>query len=147
MMRHAAYLAAVFVTGPAGAAELPLAMPVKPPMMVKAPVPQFYDWTGFYAGVHLGYAWGRSNWTEQPDGLSGSLNMFQRYDAFENTGSWFGGFQAGYDYMLPNRLVIGSLADLSAPSRQSLNGISIGGTSTFVSPLVKEPIAWGVADT
>ena len=134
-MRHVSSVAAAFIAGPAIAAELPLAMPVKAPVQqVKAPIPQLYDWTGFYAGVHLGYAWGRSNWTEQPDGLSGSLNMFQRYDAFENTGSWLGELQAGYDYMLPNRVVIGGLADLSAPSRQSLNGISIGGISTFISP-------------
>jgi hypothetical protein len=50
--------------------------------------------------------------------------------------SWFGGLQAGYDYMLPSRIVIGAMADLSAPSRQSLNGISIGGTSTFISPVL-----------
>ena len=31
-------------------------MPVKAPVRVKAPVPQLYDWTGFYAGVHLGDA-------------------------------------------------------------------------------------------
>ena len=66
-------------------------MPVKAPVLVKAPAPQLYDWTGFYAGVHVGDAWGRSNWTEQPDGFSGSLNMFQRYDAFTGAGSWFGG--------------------------------------------------------
>ncbi|MBV9238288.1 MAG: carbohydrate porin [Xanthobacteraceae bacterium] len=109
-------------------------MPVKAPVLVKAPAPQLYDWTGFYLGAHLGYAWGRSNWSEQPDGLSDTLNMFQRYDAFTGTGSWFGGLQAGYDYMLGNRVVVGAVADLSAPSRQSLNGISIGGTSTFTSP-------------
>jgi high affinity Mn2+ porin len=136
LRRHVAYAAAAFIAVPAVAAELPLAMPVKAPVLVNAQVPQLYDWTGFYAGAHLGYAWGRSNWTEQPDGLAGSLNMFQRYDAFSNTGSWFGGLQAGYDYMLPNRVVIGAVADLSAPSRQSLNGISIGGTSTFISPVL-----------
>ncbi|MBV8510838.1 MAG: hypothetical protein JO289_11795, partial [Xanthobacteraceae bacterium] len=67
-----------FVAVPAAAAELPLTMPVKAPALVQAPVPQLYDWTGFYAGAHLGYAWGRSNWTELPDGLTGSANMFQR---------------------------------------------------------------------
>ncbi|MBV8746677.1 MAG: carbohydrate porin [Xanthobacteraceae bacterium] len=109
-------------------------MPVKAPVLVKAPVPQLYDWNGFYLGGHLGYAWGSSNWSEQPDELSDTLNMFQRYDAFTNTGSWFGGLQAGYDYMLPNRVVIGGVADLSAPSWRSLNGVSIGGISTFNSP-------------
>jgi high affinity Mn2+ porin len=120
------------IAAPAWAAELP--MPVKAPVLVKAPAPQLYDWTGFYAGVHLGDAWGHSNWSEQPDGLTGSLNMFQRYDAFDGTGSWFGGMQAGYDYMLANRLVIGGVADISAPSWQSINAISIGGISTFISP-------------
>jgi high affinity Mn2+ porin len=93
-----------------------------------------YDWSGFYAGVHLGVAWGNSNWTEQPDGLAGSLNLFQTPSAFSEFGSWFGGVQAGYDYMLPNRVVVGVAADVSAPSFQNLNGLSIGGTSTFVSP-------------
>jgi high affinity Mn2+ porin len=145
--RHVAYVAAAFVAGPAMAAELPLAMPVKAPVLVKAPAPQLYDWTGFYLGAHLGYAWGRSHWTEQPDGISDSLNMFQRYDAFSNTGSWFGGLQAGYDYMLPNRVVIGAVADLSAPSWQSLNGVSIGGTSTFISPtLGQESLTENVLD-
>jgi high affinity Mn2+ porin len=124
----------VAIAAPAAAAELPLPMPVKAPMLVNAPVPQLYDWTGFYAGVHIGDAWGRSNWTEQPDGLTGSLNMFQRYDAFTGAGSWFGGAQVGYDYMLPNRVVIGGVADFSAPSWQSINSISIGGISTFNSP-------------
>jgi hypothetical protein len=34
-------------------------------------VPSAYDWTGFYVGGHLGYAWGNSNWTESPAGGSG----------------------------------------------------------------------------
>ncbi len=135
-MRHAVYAVAALVGASAAAAELPVAMPVKAPAVVQAAVPQLYDWTGFYLGTHLGDAWGRSNWTEQPDGLAGSVNMFQRYDAFSNTGSWFGGLQAGYDYMLPNRVVVGGVADLSAPSRQSLNGIGIGGIATFVSPVL-----------
>jgi high affinity Mn2+ porin len=103
-VRHAArvrlpWILVGVIAAPAWAAELPLAMPVKAPLQVKAPAPQLYDWTGFYAGVHIGDAWGRSNWTAQPDGLPGSLNMFQRYDAFEGTGSWFGGAQVGYDYI------------------------------------------------
>jgi high affinity Mn2+ porin len=125
-------VAAAFIAAPASAAELPL--PVKAPLLVQAPVPQLYDWTGFYAGGHLGMAWGTSNWTNQPDGLAGSLNVFQRYDAFTEFGSWFGGVQAGYNYMLPSRFVVGVQADVSAPSFQNFNGISIGGTSTFVSP-------------
>ena len=121
-------------------------------MATKAPAISYntaaaYNWTGFYAGVHLGVAWGSSNWTEQPDGLAGSFNLFQRPDAFSEFGSWFGGVQAGYDYMLPNRLVVGVAADMSAPSFQNLNGLSIGGTSTFVSPtLGQESVSETVLD-
>ena len=99
-VRHAAkaplsWIAFGAIAAPAWAAELP--MPVKAPVRVQAPVPQLYDWTGFYAGVHVGDAWGRSNWTEQPDGLSGSLNMFQRYDAFTGAGA---GYLSGKSYKL-----------------------------------------------
>ena len=41
----------------------------------KAPprsAPSAYDWTGFYAGGHLGLAWGTSDWTSPPN--SGSSN-------------------------------------------------------------------------
>ncbi len=121
-------------------------------MATKAPAISYINtaadnWNGFYAGAHLGVAWGSSNWAEQPDGLAGSFNVFQRPDAFSEFGSWSGGIQAGYDYRLPNRLVVGVAADMSAPSFQNLNGISIGGTSTFVSPtLGQESVSETVLD-
>jgi high affinity Mn2+ porin len=103
-------------------------------MATKAPpISTAYDWTGFYAGGHLGYAWGNSNWTTAPD-ISGSLNLTQRLDPFNETGSWLAGLQFGYDYMLPNRVVIGAVADATFPSFQNLSGISTGGTSIFNSP-------------
>jgi hypothetical protein len=37
--------------------------------LAKAPpvgVPSAYDWSGFYAGGHVGQAWGTSNWTSTP---------------------------------------------------------------------------------
>ncbi len=109
-------------------------------VLTKAPppaAPSEYDWTGFYVGGHLGYAWGSSNWTTAP-GLAGSLDMFQAFDVFKGTGSFFAGLQAGYDYMLPNRFVIGAEADASFPSIQNPDGISIGGISTFSSPVGPE---------
>jgi high affinity Mn2+ porin len=92
------------------------------------------DWTGFYVGAHLGYGWGRSNWSQAPDFISGSFSLSKPIDAFQNTGSFFAGLQAGYDYMLPNRLVFGVILDASAPSFQNQDGISIGGLSFFSSP-------------
>ena len=105
-------------------------------MVTKAPppssIPTDFNWTGFYAGGHLGYAWGSSNWTGA--GVSGSLNLAQPVDTFNEAGSFFEGLQAGYNYMLPNRVVIGAEIDASFPAFQNLAGISTGGISNFTSP-------------
>jgi opacity protein-like surface antigen len=79
------------------AADLSSVLAMKAP---PAPVPVAYDWSGFYLGSHLGYAWGNSNWTTP--GISGSFDLFQPFDAFAETGSYFGGLQVGYDTMLAN---------------------------------------------
>lgn len=116
------------------AADLSASLPTKAP---PASAPAAYDWTGFYAGAHLGYAWGSSNWTASPS-PSGSFELFQSFDAFKDTGSYFEGFQVGYNYMPSNRLVLGAEADASFPSFQNAAGISIGGLSTLSSPLGAE---------
>ena len=103
------------------------------PLPTKAPPPDApQDWTGFYVGVHYGYAAGSSRWSAIQTGavappLSGSLDMFNAFDAFAGTGSYFHGLQAGYNYMLPSRIVVGAEADVSFPSL-------LGGSSTFSSP-------------
>jgi hypothetical protein len=59
-----------------------------------------------------------------PDAISDSFSLAKPLDAFQNTGSYFAGLQAGYDYMLPNRLLVGVVV-ASAPSFPNLDGISI----------------------
>ena len=81
----------------------------------------------------MGIAWGQSNWTAGP-GLSGSTNLFAPIDTFDEGGSWFIGLQGGYNYVLPNRILLGAEVDASFPSFQTLSGISIGGISNFTSP-------------
>jgi len=96
-----------------------------------------YDWNGLYAGGQLGYAWGSSNWTASSPGApntSGSFGLAQPVDIFSESGSFFGGLQAGYNYMLPNRVVIGAEVDATFPSFPDLSGISIGGISNLTSP-------------
>jgi high affinity Mn2+ porin len=114
----------------ADAADLSALLPTKAPPRL---TPAAYDWTGFYAGGHLGYAWGTSNFASAT-GLAGSLDLFQSFDAFKGTGSYFGGLQAGYDYMLPNRLVFGAEADATFPSLKNSSGVSVGGLSILSSP-------------
>jgi high affinity Mn2+ porin len=114
----------------AHAADVAVVLPTKAP----PPAQAVSDWTGFYFGGHLGYAGGNSNFTTAP-GLGGALDLYQSFDAFKDTGSYFAGLQAGYDYMLPNRIVLGVVADASFPSFQNVEGISIGGIATLASPL------------
>jgi high affinity Mn2+ porin len=98
-----------------------------------------YNWTGFYAGGNIGIGWGRSNWTAAP-GISGSTNLFQTIDTFDEAGSFFAGVQAGYNYVLPNRILLGAEVDASFPSFQTVRsgvnpfGLSVGGISAFTSP-------------
>jgi high affinity Mn2+ porin len=91
----------------------------------------FAGWSGFYAGGHLGQAWGGSDWTEQraTEVLHGSFDYFRAYDAFKGTGSYFSGLQAGYNYRLPSGIVIGFEADVSAPN-------AVMGTQLISSPAV-----------
>jgi high affinity Mn2+ porin len=103
-----------------------------------APAATSYDWTGFYAGAHLGYAAGFSNWTATQAGtanpsLSGSFDLFQGYNFSTGKGSYSLGLQAGYNFMLPSRIVLGAEADVSFPS-------VLGASQTIASPLIGQAI-------
>ncbi|MGD0024234.1 MAG: carbohydrate porin, partial [Xanthobacteraceae bacterium] len=122
-------IALIALAGGADAADPSPSMPVKAP-----PAPASYDWTGLYVGGHLGYAAGSSDWSATQGGattpsLSGSLDLFNSYDAFKGTGSYALGFQAGYNYMLPSRLLLGVEADVSFPSL-------LAGSQTISSALI-----------
>ena len=41
------------------------------------------------------------------------LGLFQPFNAFAWTGSHLTGLQSGYDYMLPYRVLVGAVADIS----------------------------------
>lgn len=103
---------------------------------IKAAKPDVAGWTGFYLGGHFGCASGWSNWSAN-DGLSavsGSTGVFNSYDAFKGTGSYLFGLQAGYNLMLPSRLLMGFEADFSAPNtiagEQTVASVS-GGTASY----------------
>jgi len=95
----------------ANAADLPFKAP---------PAQAGYDWTGFYVGGHIGFATGNSGWTFDPIGggapVSGSFGLYQSPNAFRESGSWFEGVHAGYNYMLRNRVVLGVVSDLPRPN-------------------------------
>jgi len=67
------------------------------------PVPLFYNWTGFYAGGHLGVGW--------DDGNSGFL----------------GGGQVGFNYQINPQWVLGVEADIAGTTiKDSVNAAVVG---------------------
>jgi high affinity Mn2+ porin len=129
-LRGGVAAAALFVTGGAGAADLPVPMP--PPA---APV---YDWTGFYAGAHTGFASGGSDFKATQPGkapnLTGTLDLFRPYDFYTGEGSNFAGFQGGYNILYRSGLLVGIEADISFPGNMSgASGLATPsiGTATY----------------
>jgi high affinity Mn2+ porin len=92
-----------------------------------------FDWSGFYIGAHAGVSTGSSAWSAtRPSGapnLAGSLSLFSAFDLFSEAGSHFGGFTAGYNYMMPSRVVLGGEADVSFASTLSAG-------QSFASPAI-----------
>jgi high affinity Mn2+ porin len=118
--RAADYSPTVNATTPAPASAAPTAGSV-------------WDWTGFYVGAHGGVSTGYSTWSaSQPGGapnLRGSLNLFSPFGLFTENGSHFAGLTAGYDYMMPSRLVLGGEADVSFAS-------TLSASQNFTSPVI-----------
>ncbi|MBO0758063.1 MAG: porin, partial [Bradyrhizobiaceae bacterium] len=114
-----ALIALLQATSTAAAADASAATPVK--------APPLYNWTGFYAGAHAGYATGSSDWTAQntvPGPLiSGTTDLFSRAGGLE------GGFQAGYNVMLPSRVVLGFETDVTFPNY-------LNGALSFATPTI-----------
>jgi high affinity Mn2+ porin len=132
-------MALTVLAGHAYGGDLAGVLPAKAPPPLSPP--SSYDWTGFYVGGHLGYAAGSSNYTATQPGVAapavtGTLDLFNAYDIFRDTGSAFGGFQAGYNYMFRSRLLLGVEADVSFPSFSEATPHTISGSSTFSSPSI-----------
>jgi len=120
------------LVGHANDAEITVALPVN------RPADAHYDWTGAYFGAHLGYATGSSRWSATDSGgagpnFIGSLDFYKGFNFSKGTGSYFGGFQAGYNTMLPSHLVLGIEGDVSFPNTikatQQISSPSLGQAS------------------
>jgi len=108
-------LAVLSMAGAANAADL-----ARRQMAVKAPVyaPAVYNWTGFYAGINGGGAWGRSNWSN-PLASTGDFNV---------SGALLGG-TAGYNWQAGS-MVYGVEGDIAWSSvKGSTNAPACGGVA------------------
>ncbi len=91
-------------------------MPLKAPA---APAP-YYGWAGFYVGGHVAYSLGRADSTLSDPAPTPSSNAFS---------SLYGGLQAGYNYVLPSRVLLGIEADITFPYFFEDGTIFTGGTA------------------
>src|SRR5262245_27853863 len=83
-----------------------------------------YSWSGFYVGVHAGYAWGESDWTD----LNGNLGANVRY---EDLKGGLGGGQLGFNWQ-SGPLVVGVEASLSASGIGQTGTVGIATLTTDV---------------
>src|SRR5262249_36516815 len=95
---------------------------------------QHLDWSGWYVGGRMGWATGASNWSATRGGArrraaGGFRRLSNPIHFSDGTGSYFGGLQAGYDWLLPSRVLLGLQADAMFPN-------TVSGAQTFSSPLV-----------
>ena len=86
--------------------------------------PTVSNWSGFYAGGHLGYAWGTSNWTATRPAayLPAPWTCFSLLTPSTTRAASFRDAQAGYNYRLPDHFVMGVEADVSFPSLRNNAG-------------------------
>ncbi len=92
-----------FAAGSALAADLP-----RPAPAYKAPVAApVFNWSGFYVGLHAGYAWGDSQWTNP---------IVPAFDDSLSPRGHFVGAQIGYNWQVAPQWVWGIEADISSAS-------------------------------
>ncbi|MBR1208155.1 MULTISPECIES: carbohydrate porin [unclassified Bradyrhizobium] len=95
-----------------------------------------FDWTGPFAGAHLAYSAGSSQFSSSGQGsapAAGSFGLINVFDPSKGTGSYAIGLSAGYNYMFPSRVVLGVEADVSFPNTIAGSAVVPGsqGPSTF----------------
>jgi len=109
---------------PAWGADLPT--PASAPVYKAAPVfASAYDWSGVYLGGFASYGWSTANSTTTNLATGASFGPVRT-----STSAWHGGAQLGYDYMLPSRIVLGVVSDLSSGSTSAFTATDAFGTST-----------------
>ena len=86
----------------ASAADIPARMPTKAP----AAVPVIFSWSGWYAGLHAGYTWGRTSYVDVL-----GYNTIPGDNIRYNNDGFVGGGQLGFNWQ-SGMFVLGAEADV-----------------------------------
>jgi high affinity Mn2+ porin len=86
----------------------------------KTPAEAVWTWTGLYFGGHVGYSrgWVSNTLVDANPAINPTISA-------PTFGSMLGGFQAGYNYLLPSRVLLGVEADVSFANFLD-NGLAAG---------------------
>jgi outer membrane immunogenic protein len=89
---------AALLVAPLAAQAADMRMPYKAPLR---PVVAYYNWTGFYAGINAGYAWGSSSWSSpaisnNPKGMLIGLTLGYNWQA----GNFVYGLEGDIDWSM-----------------------------------------------
>jgi outer membrane immunogenic protein len=111
-------------------------MPAIVPPLASAPI---YGWTGWYAGLNLGYSWGNAHTDAAGSATSISIPSFTNPPvAFANSQTEplvgvIGGGQVGYNYQVGPEWVLGFEADIQGSAEHGSNNFAATFTGTLCS--------------
>lgn len=100
------------------------------------PVAAIYTWSGLYAGVHVGYAAGKSNLFIAGGGIGGATDL----DSPIDPDGFMGGIHIGFNHEMANRFVLGAEADITYNKVDGLTGLDGGGGG--ITNLVRSELEW-----
>lgn len=131
MKRLALLLATSAFVTPALAADVVYNEPPAPAPMVIEPIAQTKTWTGLYLGGQAGVAFGNSSEGAVFDPGNNGLFGGSPDGNDDNNAGFVGGGHIGYDYQLPNNVVLGAVADLNYIDAETSRSYTTRGGSTF----------------
>jgi outer membrane immunogenic protein len=86
------------------------------------PASQVYNWTGFYAGGNIGYSWGNADTSLNAPGLAGIDLLGSLPLAYTSTlkpNGLIGGAQAGYNWQVSSKWVLGVETDFQGSAEKA----------------------------
>jgi len=84
----------------------------EPEASLKDVVTPTHNWSGFYAGAHLGYGWSDKDWTLIQNAGNQPSNQIGTIITSHDADGWLGGIQLGANHQMDN-IVIGGELEIS----------------------------------
>jgi outer membrane immunogenic protein len=115
---------AILIAGSAMAAD----MPAKAPMLMKAPPPMAYSWTGCYLDAGGGYGMWNQDHSTTTSFFTPPVPNLTTVTSTDGGRGWLGRFGAGCDYQVSSSWVIGAFGDFDwANLKGSMSPLLLGG--------------------